>query len=179
MTLIEYLPPDEYDNEIHVRDYQDAIGKQISLLWQDMDSLIAQGRPSTAIWGMVNYEREYGLPVDLRKPKDQRLAAYRAKRRGFGVITVDVLKNIAASFYNGEISIIEHKREFWFEITFLSNVGIPPNLDDLKAAIEDVKPAHMEAVYNIIWTTHAQLSRFTHAQLSQYTHEQIRTLGGD
>ncbi|MNJ78365.1 hypothetical protein D3C77_761030 [compost metagenome] len=37
--------------------------------------------------------------------------------------------------------------EWSFTIKFIDTLGIPPNLDDLKAVIEEVKPAHMKVEY--------------------------------
>lgn len=176
MTLLEMLPEACYHGEPHVAVLQDAVEKQVRRVQAARDDLKSQARPSTAAsWGMSHYERAWGLPVDESKPLDQRLAAWRARRRGVGAITAAVIKSIAQSFYDGEIQVAEHKREFWFEVVFKSRIGIPPGLEELKAIIENVKPAHMEAVYTVLWNTHESLSGFTHQQLSKYTHEQLRT----
>jgi len=175
MSLMKLLPDVAYNDEPHVQVFQDAIGTQVTSIQGARDDMKRQACPATATWGMAFYESSWGLVVDENKPMDQRLAAWRAKRRGVGTTTVEVIKNIAESFYNGEVDVVEHKKEFWFEVIFLSQTGIPPNLADLQFAIEEVKPAHMEAVYVVIWNIHNILGQLTHDQLSQYTHEELRT----
>lgn len=174
MNLIDMLHDPAYHRERHVEILLAALGKQVEKIQFARDDIKLQCRPATATWGMSKHEREWGLPVDTSKPIDQRLAAYRSRRRGVGSTTEETIKNIANSFYNGEISIIQHKKEFWIEITFASQIGIPPNMDDLKATISEIIPAHMEVVYMIIWNTQSLLKKYTHRQLAAMTHRQIR-----
>ena len=174
MSLMQQLPDSAYHGEPHVALLQEAIGAQVEALQAARDDLKRQARPSAATWGIAAYERGWGLVVDESKPPDQRLAAYRARRRGLGVIDAGAIRLIAESFYNGEVEVTEHKREFWFEVIFLSQTGVPPNMEDLKAAIEEVKPAHMECVYVVVWNIHTILGQLTHDELAQYTHDELR-----
>ena len=177
MKLMDFIPEIAYNNEPHIQVFQDAIDKQVTAIQLARDDFLLQARTSTATsWGMANYERDWGLTVDEHKSIDQRLAAWRAKRRGVGTTTVAVIENIAESFYNGDVDVIEHKKEFWLEIIFKSYTGVPPNMQDLQFAIEDVIPAHMEVIYVVLFNTHDILRQFTHDQMSQYTHDELRTI---
>lgn len=176
MILMRMLPDPAYNEEPHIVVFQEAIGKQMTAFLAARDDMKRQARPATATWGMAFYERDWGLVVDESKPIDQRLAAWRARRRGVGTTNAQVIKSIAESFYNGEVDVVEHKKEFWFEMIFKSLIGIPPNMADLQFAIEEVKPAHMEAVYIVLWNTHDILRQLTHDELTQYTHDELRTV---
>ena len=59
-------------------------------------------------------------------------------------------------------------------IKFVSVLGIPPNIDDLTAAINEIKPAHLDFSYEYLFRTHAMLTPYTHAALAGYTHETMR-----
>ena len=58
------------------------------------------------------------------------------------------MQNVSESFVNGEVAVEEHNDEYRFDIVMLSVIGIPPNMEDLKRAIEEIKPAHL--AYEII-----------------------------
>ena len=55
-----------------------------------------------------------------------------------------MMKNVAASFVNGEIEIIEYASEYLFAVKFMSKQGVPYNLADIQKVIEDIKPAHLQ-----------------------------------
>ncbi len=176
MIFIAMIPESVYNMEEHVKILQDALQKQVEDMQNARDSFLRQGQPATATWGMANYERSWGLVIDNSKPLDQRLAAYRAKRRGVGTTTAETIRSIAEGFYNGQVEVAEHKKEFWFEVIFTSQIGIPPNMADLKAAVEDIKPAHMEAVYVIVRNTNDILGGRRHDDLAAYNHDDLKTV---
>ena len=68
--------------------------------------------------------------------------------RGTGTTTVAMIQNVSESFVNGEVAVVEHNDQYRFDIEMLSVIGIPPNMEDLKAVIEEIKPAHLD--YRII-----------------------------
>ena len=146
------LPDEVYNGERHVAAFQGALGKQAYRAGQARDDFLLQCRPSTATeWGMANHERDWGLIVDASVPLDQRLAAYRARRRGLGTTTGEVVENIARSYTVGDVRVIEHKREFWFEVIIDALGGENIDHDSLRAAIRKVIPAHMEKLYSFVW----------------------------
>lgn len=144
MDLMQKLPSEAYNGERHVKVFQDAINAQVADVQAARDDFKLQCSPTTATWGLSKYEQEVGIPVDESKPIEQRRSAYIAKRRGVGTTTATVLKNIAKSFCTGggDVEVIEHKREFWLEFIFTNTPIL--NTTDLKAILEELKPAHME-----------------------------------
>jgi prefoldin subunit 5 len=68
----------------------------------------------------------------------------------------------------------KHPAEYKFDVKFVGTVGTPPNMDDLTAAIEDIKPAHLIYTYIILYRMHGELAGKTHGELSAYTHNRLR-----
>lgn len=143
MELIRHLPEHIYSGEAHVTDLQNGIGKQLQSAQSARDDLLLQVRPSIATWGMQRYEREYGIEPDISKPMDQRLARWRAKRRGQGTTTKELIRLMASSFSGGEVEVTEHAARYEIEIKFVDTWGVPPNIDDLALSIREVLPAHL------------------------------------
>ena len=55
--------------------------------------------------------------------------------------------NPVASFVNGDIEIIEYPSRYCFAVKFTSRTGIPYNIEDIKAMVEELKPAHLAVEY--------------------------------
>ncbi len=72
----------------------------------------------------------------------------------------------------------EHSGGHSFDIQFVGTIGIPPNMDDLTAAVEEIKPAHLAYTFIYVYYTHSRLKPYTHAQLHGYTHYGLRNEGG-
>lgn len=92
-------------------------------------------------------EAEFGVISDLSKTIEQRRAVLIAKLRGQGTTTPAAVLNIAASFDFGEISIDESSTPYTVRIVFEEFRGIPPNMADFIAALEEIKPAHLVFEY--------------------------------
>lgn len=174
MRLAEYLP-DLWDPCAEVIALQNALEPEVITLWAAKDGLLEQLHVATATWGLEAWERALGIEVDVSRPTAFRRTRVLSKLRGQGTTTVVMIQNVAESFSNGAVDVIEHAEEYRFEIKFTGTVGIPPNMEDLSAAIEEIKPAHMAYSYIILFRTHQMLGRYTHGQLAGYTHEQLRS----
>ena len=70
-----------------------------------------------------------------------------ARLRGIGTVTKSMVKNVANSFVNGQIEIVEYPEQYAFGIKFISKKGRPPNLEALQSIIEEIKPAHLAVEY--------------------------------
>jgi len=173
MTLIDMLPPNYKGSDPDIQ-IQAALNKQVQKLMDAKDDLLLQLNVRTATWGLAIWEKALALTTDVSKPVEFRRSRIESKLRSQGVTTKAMIKNVAESFSNGIVDVDEHAAEYRSDIKFTGTLGIPPNMDDLTAAIEEIKPAHLAFVYIYTFITHAQLKRYTHAQLAQFTHEKIR-----
>ena len=171
--LIDLLP-ECYKNSVEVVELQGAFQHWSDALQTARDDLMAQMNVETATWGLVTWEKALGLVTDASKPNEYRRTRIMSKLRGQGTSTKAMIENVAESFSNGDVAIIEYNIESRFEVKFVGTLGIPPNMDDLTAALEEIKPAHLAYSYIYVYRTHAMLSGYTHAQLAAYTHATLR-----
>lgn len=141
-----YLP-ELYDEVIEIDELLQSEGEELDLLFVEVESLLDQSYPESATWGLDRYERDLNLVIDLGKPVDQRRSVIISKMRGYGKASGSLLKNVAQAYSGGSISVTVFPAERRILITFVDTLGLPPNLDDLKAAIEEIKPAHMMLDY--------------------------------
>lgn len=176
MKLIDYLP-DFWDKSAEVLDIQRTMEPSIAQAWADRNGLLAQLNVRTATWGLAQWETSLGLPVDVSKAPAYRRTRIISKLRGQGTTTVAMIKNVAESFSNGQVEVLEHPAEYRFDIKFVGTIGIPPNMDDLMAAIEDIKPAHLAYDYIILFRTWGMLAGYTWGELSSRTWADVK--GGD
>ncbi|MCK9479715.1 MAG: YmfQ family protein [Firmicutes bacterium] len=93
------------------------------------------------------HEADVGLSPDNVADIETRRGRVLSRLRGTGTVTKSMVKNVAASFVNGEIEIVEHAGDYLFEVKFMSKRGVPYNLADIQKVIEDIKPAHLAVEY--------------------------------
>ncbi|MCL6615562.1 MAG: YmfQ family protein, partial [Anoxybacillus ayderensis] len=63
--------------------------------------------------------------------------------RGIGTVTVALIKNVAESWYNGEVEVTEQPSLYTVKIKFVSKLGVPSNLADIQNALREIIPAHL------------------------------------
>ncbi|MEF3313335.1 DUF2313 domain-containing protein [Paenibacillus sp. GYB004] len=126
----------------------------------------------TATWALGVYEAELGIVTESGKPIAERRSVVKSKMRGTGKVDAALIKLVADSFSNGDVVV---QFDGTIKITFTSVVGTPPNLQDLKLAIEDIKPAHLGVIYIFLYNQYQQLAPYTHDYLAQFTYEQLRS----
>lgn len=102
----------------------------------------------------------------------------RAKIRGAGTTTVAMIKNTSEAYVNGGVNVIEQNAQHKFVVMMASIIGIPPNIEDLRNTIKEIKPAHLDFEIVFKYNTIKDLQRYTHGQLkaSGYTHRELRTV---
>lgn len=96
---------------------------------------------------LQKHEQDVGLATDLSADLDTRRGRILSKLRGAGTVTKTMMKNVAASFVNGDIEIIEYQSEYCFAVKFTSKTGVPYNIADIQAMVEEIKPAHLAVEY--------------------------------
>ena len=96
---------------------------------------------------LTEHEKDVGLNPDLSSDLDTRRSRVLSKLRGTGTVTKTMMKNVAASFVNGDIEITEYPSQYLFSVAFTSKQGVPYNLQDIKDMIEEIKPAHLAVEY--------------------------------
>lgn len=161
MRLIDYLP-EFYANSPEVVSIQQAIEYQVAALRAARDELMEQLNVISATWGLKLWERDLAIISKVEDSLDFRRTRIMSKLRGAGTTTEAMIKNVAESFSYGEVEIVTFPAEFRFEIRFVGTLGIPPNMDDLTAAIEEIKPAHLAYSFIFTFMTWAMFEDYNH-----------------
>lgn len=154
---------------------QRVLGEAARRAAADVDFTMLQLWPQTASgWGLELWETAYGIPVEVDKGTEFRRTRIVSKLRGQGTPTAELIRAVAASFVNGEVEVVEHSGEYYFVVKFVSVLGVPPNVEDLTAAINEIKPAHLRFVYEYLYRTWAQAKVKTWGQVAAFTWTDLR-----
>lgn len=152
----------------------EALGSETDALRADLRDLLDQCNVQTATWGLDLWEKQLGLPTEAGKDLSYRRSRIISKLRGTGTVTVAMVQNVAESYVNGEVEVAEYPARYHFDIKFVGIRGIPPNMDDLTAALEEIRPAHLTYAYVYTYNTYGDLAGHTYGQLAAYTHQELR-----
>lgn len=156
------LLPHYYVGCVEMGAFQDAFEPEIQLLWERYESLLRQLIVETADadYGLLLWEEMLGIPTDASKDLEFRKTRIRSKLRGQGTTTAAMIKNAVDSFTNGKVEVLEEPERYHFVIRFNGDKGVPSNMDDVSAAVEELKPAHLgysfEYAYYLIREIHAK-----------------------
>lgn len=166
--LSNYIPPYLLKSSIFQKLYENQ-QNEIDDINLDIEDLLNQCFVSSATWGLKYWEEELGLSIINFDTYENRRSRIKAKLRGVGTTTVAMIKNVAESFQNGEVNVIEDNTNYSFTIKFIDTKGIPPNIQDIYRAIELIKPAHLGVSYEFRYTTWSELSNYEQRDISKYT----------
>lgn len=146
MKVKDYAPPELAKQNVFSKIYN-AQDKQIDKLDENVQDLLNQFFVNTATWGLQYWEEEFGITPNINDTYEIRRSRLLAKKRGQGTTTKEVIKNICNSYVD-DSEIIEHSKEYWFELILESYRGFP-ELDSLYEFIEEIKPAHLGTNYKL------------------------------
>lgn len=152
----------------------EAMGEEVTELRNSLTDILLQCNVETATWGLALWEKQLGLDTEIEKDLPYRRSRILSKLRGTGTVTVAMIQNVAESFSNGKVAVLENARERHFDIKFVGTIGIPPNMEDLTAALEDIKPAHLTYAYIYVYNTWGQLQKYTWGEKSVFTWKELR-----
>jgi uncharacterized protein YmfQ (DUF2313 family) len=173
MNLMDLLP-EYYKGNHTMEELQGILSADINSRTIKFGETIDQCFINTATSLLSRYEEIYGIQVDIGKSDEFRRERIRAKIRGTGTVTKQMIKDTAASYSNGEVEVIEDPANNSFIVKFVGTIGMPLNMSDLTITIEEIKPAHLSYTFEYVYNTHQTLQGFTHAELGAYTHLQLR-----
>lgn len=148
---------------------------QLNQRQTSINDLAAQMFVNTATWALAIYENELGIATDLTQTYDERRSVIISKMRGVGTVNRALIQIVANSYTNGNVAVSISSSTI--TITFTSVVGTPPNENTLKAAIEEIKPAHLTVQYVYLYNKWSQVATKTWADLAVYTWDQVMSDG--
>lgn len=148
-----------------------GVSKQFELRDQRIAELDDQLSIDTATWALSIYEKELQIETDKNKSYEERRAIIKSLMRGTGKVDTALIKLVADSYSNGDVDVAFDGK---IKITFTNIIGTPPNVNDLKIAINKITPAHLEVVYIYLYNLYQELTPFTHSYLTRYTYGNMR-----
>ena len=173
MELIKLLPDYYQDNET-MATLQSVLSEETDKLDAELKITVNQCFPQLATTLLSRWETILGIKTDGSLSDTSRQEQILAKLSGTGTTTKQMIKDVAEKFSGAEVEVIEDNANSRFYIRFVGQLGIPENMAGLKAAIEDVKPAHLEAIYEYIYNTWQDVAKMTWQRASGYTWQSIR-----
>lgn len=173
MELIKLLPDYYQDNETMLT-LQNVLSEETDKLDVELKVTVNQCFPQLATTLLSRWETILGIKTDGSLSDTSRQEQILAKLSGTGTTTKQMIKDVAEKFSGAEVEVIEDNANSRFYIRFVGQLGIPENMTGLKAAIEDVKPAHLEVIYEYIYNTWQDVTKMTWQRASGYTWQTIR-----
>lgn len=152
VDLMKYLPYYYQTSEI-MKSIQNSNSIEVGNLRYSIDDSINQFFVESATWGLNRLEGIFNIQTDINKSYEERREILKAKLRGSGTVTKEMIKNVAQAFSGGEVEVIEDNPNYNFTIKFIGIKGIPKNMQGLIDAIEDIKPAHLGYSFSYTYTT--------------------------
>lgn len=175
VDLMKYLPT--YWHEIEqMKVLQEILGKNLAEVIAFKQDLFNQMFIETATWGLSRWEKIFGLPTEIEKNYSFRRERIKAKIRGSGTTTKQLIINIASAFSNGEVEVIEYPNEYRFVVKFVGVKGVPANMKDLTSSIEEVKPAHLAFTFEYTYNYWNNLKAYTWSALSIHTWDKVKVI---
>ena len=126
-----------------------AEGLEFDNLYDKIADLELQFSVDTSTWGLDIYEKDLNVVTDYTKSYDDRRSVIKSKQRGNGKLTNTLIKIVCDAFTNGDVQVIY---DGIIHVKFTSVIGTPPNMSDLKNAVEQIKPAYklLEYLYSYL-----------------------------
>ena len=113
------------------------------------------------------YEKEAGVKSESKELDDRR-SSVMAKWLTSNVASLESIQQIADSWSYGKTDC--SYADMVITVTF-TDKGIPTGLEDLKAAIEEAKPAHLAVEYIVTYNTWADVKAMTWGEVAETTWE--------
>jgi len=157
-------------------EFYESIGTEMDKVYIEMNDIQAQLNVSTATWGLMYWEQMLGVEVNLSKSDEFRRSVILSKLRGVGTVTRDLLQEASKSFKNGTLAVDEHANEYRLTLRFTEINGVPPNLNDYKAFVRDVIPAHLEYNFIVKYVLNKELNPYTNEHMKQHTQDELKVL---
>lgn len=108
---------------------------------------------SEATTALSRYEQDIGITANESEDYDTRRNRILAHLRGKGTVTLDMLRTVVGTYIDGIVQIEESPSEYTIYIKFVTTKGIPANLEQVKAEIADIVPAHLYVEYIFTYRT--------------------------
>lgn len=175
--LLEMVPA-YYQTSRVMRSLLNAQAEEVGLLYKALDETLQQFFVETATWGLARWEEELGLVTAPSQTFDRRREMIKAKLRGAGTTTPQMIQRVASAFSGGEVEVVSVPSEYRFIVRFIGILGIPPNMAGLIQMLEEIKPAHLAYTFDYTYSTWGMIKPLTMGQVKPMTWSQVKAYGG-
>ena len=153
------------------RNIIEAIAAEHSLQNKDVEQILANLFFDTCSPKMLEfYEAECGITNKAESEEDRR-SAVEAKWKSDGKCDIVLLQTIADSWKYGKTNI--DYTDFKLTVSFVDK-GIPTDVNGLKAALEEAKPAHIPIEYIYTYNTWGDIKENTWGELKTGTWADVK-----
>lgn len=159
MDLINMLPR-FYRKLNEMQQIQSTLQVELGLADTTIKDTLNQMSLNTATWGLELWEEQLGLETNASLNYTMRREIIRAKMRGSGTTTKQLVQDVASSYSYGSVSVAEANEIYTIKITFVGEKGIPKNLNALKKALREIIPAHLVIEYIFTYMTWDEFDRY-------------------
>lgn len=109
------------------------------------------------------YETKMKITPTENQTLADRRSAIQAKWKSGNKVDLALIQAVCDSWQNGEVSAAF--TDGTIQLTFNSIYGVPADLQTLKDAVDDVKPAHLAVAYVLKYLLISDVSAYTLAQM--------------
>lgn len=95
--------------------------------------------------GLKRYEKIFKIVVPVGATLEERRSVIKSRLRGIDKLSATVIKNISLAYQNGEVNVSFLPSNII--INFLSVIGVPSNINQLKNYLNERKPSHLGIIY--------------------------------
>ena len=119
------------------------------------------------------HERDVGLP-EIVADNETKRARVLARIQGCNLLTRSELERLILNYDKTGCTVTEDFANYTVTITFSGRTGVPYNFDEIKSAVDEVKPAHIKIEYMFISNTWGNVK----AKLGTWGNAKAFTWGG-
>lgn len=174
------LLPWYYQGNSTIIELQNSMSKPLGrLLYLIEDLIYNQLFINSATWMLSMYEDKLALKRNAGLSYEERREIIKAKLRGRGTTTKQMIKETAEAFSGGEVDVIEYPEEYKFVVKFIGVKGIPRNMQGFIDMLEAIKPAHLAYEFRYTYTVWNHLKDLTWGQANTMTWDELKVYEGE
>jgi len=128
---------------------QGAYDKELEILRNVKQDTFSQFFVDTATWGLDHWEKMLCIKTNSKLTYKTRRSNIKAKLRGRGTTTIQVLKSVCEAYVKSDTTVTEHAKEFYFTLDFIVNNTDYNTLLELDKFIKQIKPCHLYHKFNM------------------------------
>ena len=104
------------------------------------------------------HEKDVGL-IEIVADNETKRARVLARLQGSNLLTRSELERLILNYDKTGCTVTEDFAHYTVTVTFSGRTGVPYNLDEIKAAVDEVKPAHIKIEYAYLKNTWNDIHR--------------------